>query len=98
MLILDTNTNEAARVKVIIAILYWSLLIPFHSVTSFDPICPLIPLTYDQIKKWTQSYPRLDSAQVMVENDTIDRGVESDFIIGDNGNCDGNGGDNVTKN
>ena len=23
--------------------------------------------TYDQIKKWTQSYPRLDSAKVMVE-------------------------------
>ena len=67
MLILETNTNNAARVKVIIGILYWSLLIPFHSVSSFDPICPQIPLTYDQIKKWTQSYPRLDSAKVMVE-------------------------------
>ena len=66
MLILETNTNEAARVKVIIAILYWSLLIPFHSVTSFDPICPLIPLTYDQIKNG-RSHPRLDTAQVLVE-------------------------------
>jgi hypothetical protein len=38
-----------------------------------------------------------NSANGVDGNDTIDRGVESDFIIGDNGNCDGNGGDDVTK-